>query len=287
MPPVRPLARSLSRRRPRRGPVLARRFVSHLLRIGGGRCPTDRKIDGKSLLPLLLAGSGDRHHEYVYHAWDRYFPNPDNRWSISDQRWKLACQVARRNGQRQNWQLYDLQDDLGETNNMIIAASGCCRRSAHRVSALVRRRDPWRQYRPVPIPVGHPSEPVAGDPAELGEVARREYPIRLSRLRLGHDRGLERSGRTRDLEIGRPASGRYQVAISYGRSGRDGGRLRLRVGDQSLECDPPSTPTPNVFERIEVGELRLAPGPATSTAEVVDAHGTELLRLNRIFLMLK
>ena len=38
--------------------------------------PHDRTIDGRSLLPLLRVGSGQRHHQYVYHTWDRFYPKP-------------------------------------------------------------------------------------------------------------------------------------------------------------------------------------------------------------------
>ena len=79
-------------------------------------------------------------------------------------------------------------------------------------------------------------------------------------------------------------AGRYELAISYGRSARGGGTLRIAVGDQSVECSPPSTPTADVFERVRLGTLTLSKGPAVLKAEVVEAHGDELMRLNRIFL---
>ena len=74
------------------------------------------------------------------------------------------------------------------------------------------------------------------------------------------------------------------MTISYGRSARGGGTLKLSAGETSLECSPPATPTGDVFERLHVGTLTLHEGPAVLKAEVVKAHGTELMRLNGIFL---
>ena len=58
----------------------------------------------------------------------------------------------------------------------------------------------------------------------------------------------------------------------------DGGTLRLSAGDASLECSPPPTPTPDVFERVRVGTLTLDGGPAILKAEVVNWRGNELMR---------
>ena len=77
--------------------------------------------------------------------------------------------------------------------------------------------------------------------------------------------------------------GHYELAISYGRSA-GGGTLEVTVGEQSLRCTPPPTPTADVFARLPRGTLELSKGPAMLKAEVVRAHGPELMRLNRIFL---
>ena len=80
------------------------------------------------------------------------------------------------------------------------------------------------------------------------------------------------------------AGGRYELAISYGRSASGGGTLKLSVGDESIECCPSPTPTPDVFERMHLGSLTLDEGSSMLKAEVLEAHGNELMRLNRIFL---
>jgi hypothetical protein len=96
--------------------------------------------------------------------------------------------------------------------------------------------------------------------------------------------GWKKPGKHATWKVDVQRDGRYELAISYGRSVRDGGTLKIGVGDQSVECNPPPPPTPDVFERINVGTFSLTEGPAILKVEVVKAHGNELLRLNRIFL---
>ncbi|MAG93248.1 MAG: hypothetical protein CMJ48_05810 [Planctomycetaceae bacterium] len=253
--------------------------------LAGVPLPDDRKIDGKSLLPLLKAGKGERHHEYVYHAWDRYFPNPDNRWSISNQRWKLACQV--RTGEQateNNWRLYDLQNDLGETTNLINKHPEIARRLRTEFLRWFDDVTEGVDYKPVPIPVGHPDEPLVEIQPSWAKWQGKniEYVFR------GYDwdtiEGWKQPGEQATWKLDVHRAGQYEVTISYGRSARGGGTLKLSAGETSLECSPPATPTGDVFERLHVGTLTLHEGPAVLKAEVVKAHGTELMRLNGIFL---
>ncbi len=253
--------------------------------LAGVPLPENRRIDGKSLLPLLEAGSGQRHHEYVYHAWDRYFPNPDSRWAISEQRWKLCCQVGTgKKATEKNWQLFDLENDFGETANAIgdhPEIAGRLRREFLRwfgeVTAGV-------EYRPVPIPVGHPDEPAV----EIQPSWAKWQGPNIEYVFRGYDwdtiEGWKDPGEHAAWKLDVLRGGRYEMAIRYGRSARGGGTLRISVGGESVECSPPPTPTADVFERLHLGTLRLDKGPAILKAEVVKAHGSELMRLNAVFL---
>jgi len=253
--------------------------------LAGVKPPGDRKIDGKSLLPLLKAGKGKHHHEYVYHAWDRYFPNKYNRWSISDERWKLACQV--RTGEQateKNWQLYDLKNDLGEATNV--------KKNHPEIVARLRKEfvrwfddvTAGVEYKPVSIPVGHPKE----SSIEIQPSWATWHGENITYLFRGYDwdtiEGWNQPGEHAKWNLDVINGGRYEVSISYGRSALGGGTLEISVGDQSVECAPPATPTADVFERIHVGELTLKPGPAVLKVEVTKAHGPEVMRLNKIFL---
>jgi arylsulfatase A-like enzyme len=270
--------------------------------LAGVSLPNDRVIDGKSLVPLLKAGHGTQHHEFVYHAWDRFFPNADYRWAISDQRWKLACQVSRTGAATRvsataalssktptsaDWQLFDLQADLSETKNLIKQHPEVAARLRKEFLRWFNDVTNGVTYQPVPIPVGHPDEPLL----EIQPSWAKWHGNNIEYVFRGYDwdtiEGWKETGEHAVWNLDVLCDSEYEVTLSYGRSARGGGTLRISVGDESIECSPDSTPTADVFERIAIGQLSLSKGPATLKAEVVTAHGTELIRLNRIFLKRK
>ncbi len=267
--------------------------------LAGVPLPEDRTIDGKSLLPLLRAGQGEQHHQYVYHAWDRFFPNPDFRWAISDQRWKLACQVARsgpasrvpsstktssKTPAEKQWQLFDLQSDLSEKNNLIKHHPEIARRLRAEFLRWFDDVTAGIEYRPVAIPVGHPDEPVVEIQPSWAEWKgdNIEYVFR------GYDwdtiEGWKDTGEHATWKLDVQQAGQYEVTISYGRSPHSGGAITISVGNESIECGPPATATADVFKRLSVGKLQLSKGPAVLKAAVTKPHPGEVLRLNKIYL---
>lgn len=267
--------------------------------LAGVAIPSDRKIDGKSLLPLLSAGRGSEHQPYVYHAWDRYFPNPDYRWAISDQRWKLACQVARTGPAKrvsaatssnsptptkEKWQLFDLKNDLGEKKNLIRQHPEIADRLRSEFLRWFDGVTDGVTYQPVPIPVGHPDEPVV----EIQPSWAKWQGENIEYVFRGYDwdtiEGWKQPGEHATWKLDVMRAGDYNVAIRYGRSVHSSGKLKISVGDQSLHCDPPPTAAADVFEQINIGTIQLKKGPVLLKAEVASTHGNELVRLNQIHL---
>ncbi len=253
--------------------------------LAGAPLPDDRAIDGKSLLPLLKAGEGTDHHQYVYHLWDRYFPNPNNRWAISDQRWKLACQVS--TGQQatpRNWRLFDLAADPSEQRNLVAEHPEVVRRLRAEFVRWFEEVTAGQEYHPVPIPVGHPDEPLVDIQASWASWhgENTEYVFR------GYDwdtiEGWQAPTDYATWNLDVVHAGRYELLVSYARSSHSRGKLRIGVGEQGRECNPPPTPTPDVFERMSLGTIQLDTGPARLKAQVIEASSSEVLRLNRIFL---
>ncbi|KAA5547032.1 arylsulfatase [Roseiconus nitratireducens] len=248
--------------------------------------PDDRVMDGISLVPLLTTDSDDSAHRYVYHTWDRYTPNADQRWAVSDQRWKLLCQVGRDSAaSRTNWRLFDLQADPGETRNI-------ARQHPQEVERLREAFLQWFEdvtqgqvYRPVPVPVGHPEE----NPVEIEPSWSTQHGDHIAYTFDGYD--WDTIDRWRDpgeravwrLDVQRP--GDYRVKLTYGCRPLDaGGVVRLSVGDASVTHQVRATATADQFESADVGAIHLESGASELVAEVVSCPGTELMRLNGISL---
>jgi len=262
-------------------------LFSTLCELAGAPIPEDRAIDGRSLVPLLRAGAGERHHEFVYHSWNRMLPTPDANWGVSDQRFKLvgAGVPPRAQGLESSWALFDLESDPGERNNL--AAD-----HPEKVQALRGEFLRWygevtrgMNYEPVPIPVGHADE----NPVELQPSWARTSGENTKYVFEAYDwdtiEGWSKPGEAAEWKVVVAQGGRYELALDYGCAGaRVGGSLRISVGEVSLDFKPARTGTPNVFKRAVVGTLALSPGPATVRAEVAAAPAGEVLRLNRLWL---
>lgn len=255
-----------------------------LCQLAGAELPDDRAIDGKSWGQLLQQGSGDQHHRYVYHTWDRYVPNPDRRWGISDQRWKLLGLFGQNAApDPQRWRLFDLENDPGETTNL----AGEHPKIVERLRAeFVRWFDEVTagvDYTPIPIPVGHRSEnPVSIEPS-WGDWrgANIEYVFD------GYDwdtiQGWRQPGERVSWKLDVRQAGTYQVWLQYGcRPGGAGGRLKLSAADTVLTHRVEATATADQFDQRLVGEMHLDAGPAALVAEVVDTPGDELMRLRAV-----
>ncbi|MFZ9837300.1 MAG: sulfatase-like hydrolase/transferase [Opitutaceae bacterium] len=253
--------------------------------LAGVAPPTDRPIDGRSLVPLLRAGQGERHQPFVYHSWNRLAPSPDTNWAISDQRHKLVgASGAASKAKAAGWQLFDLEQDPGEQRNLAAA-------QPERVQALRAEFLRWYgevtrgvTFAPVPIPVGHAEE----NPVELQPSWARLGGEGVSYVFEAYDwdtiEGWSRPGQSAEWRLAVVRAGRYELEVDYGCApAAAGGRLRVSAGGAGVEFTTRPTGTPNVFARGSAGVLELPAGPLTLRAEVAAPPPTgELMRLNRL-----
>ncbi|MCB1232438.1 MAG: sulfatase-like hydrolase/transferase [Verrucomicrobiae bacterium] len=254
--------------------------------LAGVDVPADRTIDGKSLVPLLKAGKGATHHEYVYHTWDRYFPNPDKRWSISDQRWKLLCQVGDEGTPSpSNWKLFDLEADPGEETDLKRDHQEIVERLRGEFERWFGDATEGITYAPIRIPVGEPGEGAV----EIAPSWAKWEGDHINYTFDGYDwdtiDGWKSPGEKATWKLNVIEPGRYAVTLSYGCRPLDaGGVLRVSAGSSMLEHTVNATITADQFERFSAGEIDLEKGEVELTAEVVSAPGRELMRLNGIAL---
>lgn len=251
--------------------------------LAGADVPSDRPIDGISLVPLLTGQVEQTHHPFVYHTWDRYHPDANKRWSISDDRWKLLCQVrSDTSPSRSQWRLFDLLADPGETVNV-------AKQHPEEVERLRTEFVRWfddvtqgQTYSPIPIPVDN--APVEIEPSWASWTGENiEYVFD------GYDwdtiQGWKEHGENARWKLDVATAGRYRVQLTYGCRPVDvGGKLVLSCVGQSLEHAVVATTTADQFETFDAGILRLEQGKVELVAEVGLCPGEELMRLNRITL---
>ncbi|MEM7699737.1 MAG: sulfatase-like hydrolase/transferase, partial [Verrucomicrobiota bacterium] len=252
--------------------------------LAGVSLPDDRLIDGRSLATALRLGAAQEHHPYVYHTWDRYFPNPDRRWGISDQRWKLMAQFGSdAEPSRSGWRLFDLENDPGETRNL---------REKHPeiVDRLRVEFERWfadvtagQRYAPIPIPVDG-TEATSIEPSWATWAGDGiEYVFD------GYDwdtiEGWRAPGEKATWQLDVKASGTYAVTLRYGCRPLDaGGKARISVKESALEFSIEATTTGEQFGLFEIGKIELPQGKTELSIEVLECRGEELMKLNEVLL---
>ncbi|NOR67751.1 MAG: sulfatase-like hydrolase/transferase, partial [Woeseiaceae bacterium] len=92
-----------------REPLVSMDIVPMALHAAGLSLPSDRNLDGKDPT-AALTGRASSPHKYLYWSWG----SRSN--AIRKGRYKL---IRERNSTNQDWQLFDLQTDIGETSNLL------------------------------------------------------------------------------------------------------------------------------------------------------------------------
>lgn len=98
-------------------------------KFAGGEAPTDRKIDGRDIWPLLTAMPEAKTPHAAF-----YYYHMDQLQAVRDARWKLHLSLANKSTNLRDAtatsaaRLYDLDNDLGETTNIAAANPKVVRR---------------------------------------------------------------------------------------------------------------------------------------------------------------
>ena len=215
---------------------------------------------------------------------DRYTPNPDKRWSVSDQRWKLVGLFTKTKPDPTKWQLYDLQADPGETKNIAGQHPAEVRRLRKAFTDWFSEVTAGQTYRPVPIPVGHDMRPVELQPSWATCTGPH-----INYTFDGYDWDTIDSWKTQgeqavwQLEVAQ--AGRYAVTLRYGCAPLEaGGTLLLSAKSRSLDHKVRATVTAEQFSQFPAGTLNLPAGRTTFKAAIHRAGPGEFMRLNGIHL---
>ena len=263
--------------------------------------PTNRKIDGKSILPILKKGGGDSPHFYTFHQQTRIAPKmelptaqeviacrvvdqPWPNWAVRDQQgYKLVATTIHGDPPSLRYELFNLRTDPGETHNLASQEPVLVQKLKEEFAGWFADVTAGQDYKQVPIQVGRADEnPVVID---LNWRAAVEDRLKPSIQKYDRDTidNWTNVGDTLRWLIEVVEGGLYEVVLAYGcRPSDAGSKLRIQAGDSHFEHVTLATPERKVYRRFRVGELRLTAGQEFLEMKAVSIRGLELFALHRI-----
>ncbi len=259
----------------------------------GAPLPADRKIDGKSILPLIRNGGGESPHDYLFHQWNRVRPlmdppadagvaPPDERkafrpnWAVHSRRGSKLISTG---------ELFDLEKDPGESRNIAAEQPAAARELRAQFGKFFTDVTAGQDYRRAPIEVGRDDEnPVEIDLTWGEAVGTKVRPTYRHYNRDTIEGWSEVNEAVRwNIEVTRP--GRYEVTLEYGCAPADAGsRYRITAGGARIEGTVEPTAGREVFRPFVAGALQLGKGPAVFEMKPLAIEGRELMALHKIWL---
>jgi hypothetical protein len=257
-----------------------------LAELCGAGLPKGAKIDGSSLVPLLegrAAGWPDR--MLIAHCSQEQV-TPAN-GTVRTERWRAVFQ-------QNQWQLYDMQADPAEANDV-------ARNHPAVVARLSAAYGSWfadvtrAGFEPIPIPIGYPQRPeviLHGHEAFLhtarGKGIGYVTPEGWAQQWIAHWTSAE-AWAWWPIEVVCP--GKYEVSLRYACAASGvGTRIHVEVGPTALQStigqafDPPETAGPNrskigsavekEWQTLTLGVLELPAGRAQVTLRAQPKTGT-------------
>ncbi|MCC5930138.1 MAG: arylsulfatase [Cyclobacteriaceae bacterium] len=196
--------------------------------------PADRKIDGKSLLPVFQGNeSDDWNQRSLFFYWTRRFPELYNNIAVQKGSHKLVGQTHA-GAMIENFQLYDIQEDPYEQINLVAQKQGLA-------SDLKKEMDDIF-YELIQ------SEHLLGS-QHIIIGSEFENPVYLNRNDAGGDRGVWRQEEVYgkwDVEI---REGRYDVQLKFINPLQTRGRIML-------ECNGLIQQVPNEITDTDLLEMK-------------------------------
>ena len=132
-----------------------------LLDICGVSKPAGLKLDGRSLMPLLTQDAPDWPDRTMFFQWHRGdVPDMGRACAARNQRWKLvqAQGVNRKPPANAAWELFDIENDPLEKNNVAAQHPGIAAKLRKEYEAWFRDVSGTRGYAPPRIHIGTPHE---------------------------------------------------------------------------------------------------------------------------------
>lgn len=298
-------------------PHVVKPIVAHidlfptLLDLCDAKAPAGPSIDGVSLRPLLESENASTWPErtlFVHNPIDETNKFPG---AVRTQRYRLVREIVGRGGgsaatandaSATPWQLYDMEIDPGQKQNIAIE-------NPHLVKQLSERYDAWfadissAGLKRFPLPIGYDEH----NPVELhAPQAFFDKPLQFA-----SGPGFANDWLTGwtdakakvwfDIDVVKP--GDYEIELACSCPSEDSGsRIRLSIGGQSLEATVPAAPGSEIklphrdeagntkyrnreWQTLKLGTVKLRKGPAKLTLESLSLPGSQVIDLKHVKLL--
>lgn len=240
----------------------------------GAEVPADRPIDGRSPIPLILAGGGPSPHDFLFHQWTRVRPDPEKNWAVRVGRHKLV-----------EGALYDLDADPGEEHDLAPDHPEIVARLRRAFLDWFADVTAGQTYERPPIEVGRADEdPVELDVTWAEPIGRRVKPTYRRYIRDAITDWDQPGDAIRwDLDVTR--AGRYELTLAYGTPPAGGGSLfRATAASSTLTATTEPGAGREILRRRTIGTLDLPEGRTALEIRAETIQGPELMLLHRAWL---
>ncbi|MBI1373565.1 MAG: sulfatase-like hydrolase/transferase [Phycisphaera sp.] len=253
--------------------------------------PSDKPLDGRSLVPLLNGKTDDWPHRTLFTHWGG---TTGNRGAARTDEWR-AVKYGK-------WELYDMIADPSQTKDVAKEHPDVVKQFTGEFDAWIA--DVTREgFDPIPADIGHPQAPLVTLP---GHEAFLE-PAQGKGISYGGRSGWANDYVTNWTDthayprwpVRVVRGGKYEVTLLY-RAPADsvGTKLRVQVGDASIDGeittphDPPHLTPHDRIERKEVyaydwatlklGVIELETGDAALTVHALNKPGAQVMHLKAV-----
>jgi arylsulfatase A-like enzyme len=290
-------------------PHIVKPIVAHidlfptLLDLCGVKAPTEIKVDGVTLRPLLEnadARAWPKRTLFTHNPADETNKFPG---AVRTQRHRLVCENMDP-ASTTPWQLYDMENDPAETKDIAAEHPEIVKQLSELYDAWFAdiSRDGLSRF---PLPIGHREH----NPVELhAPQAYYGKPLNFANgPGFSNDwlTGWSDENAKVWFEIDVVTAGSYEIELAYACPPADAGsKLRISIGGESLETTIPAALAPQIpiphrdekgktyyrdreWGKLKVGTLELAKGPAKFTLEPVALSGSQVMELKHVKLNLR
>ncbi len=208
-----------------------------LLELCGAAAPTGRKIDGKSLVPILN-GQPNWPDRTMFLQWHR---------GDAPERWRGACARNQKWKLVEDKELFDLESDPGETTNLYAKEPAIAKALSNDYNAWFDDVCATRGFDPIRIPVGTPQE----NPVTLSQQDWRGPRAVWGPDALGH------------WELDVAAEGDYSLEFVLRPPAQRGSTLKVTIGKEERVI-----PLDAGLVEVRSGPVHLQRGPLRLTGEI-------------------